>query len=84
VNPALGPGKPNLIFVVLEGALFVEGRPKKDIDQVCGTIAASRHIGILCSKYTSQMAAYCVALDARTVRKWKSKLWLCFSAENQE
>jgi protein gp37 len=84
VNPALGPGKPNLIFVVLEGDLFVEGRPKEDIDQVCVTIAASRHIGLLCTKYTRQMANYFVSLDPRTVRKWKSKLLLCFSAENQE
>ena len=29
------------------------------------------------------MAAYLSALDPRTVRKWKSKLWLCFSAETQ-
>jgi hypothetical protein len=29
-NPALGPRKPNLIFTVLEGDLFVEGRAKED------------------------------------------------------
>ena len=84
INPALGPGKPNLIFVVMEGDLFVEGRPEKDIDQVCATIASSRHIGLLCTKYTRQMANYFAALDPRTVRRWKSKLWLGFSAENQE
>jgi protein gp37 len=90
VNPALDPEAadpaqiPNLIFVVLEGDLFVEGRPKEDINQVCATIAASRHIGILCTKYTRQMADYLAALDPRTVRLRKSKLWLCFSAENQE
>ena len=84
VNPALGPGEPNLIFVVLEGDLFVTGRPKEDIDKVCMTIAASQHIGILCTKYTKEMAAYLSALDPRTVRKWKSKLWLVFSAEDQE
>jgi hypothetical protein len=38
-NPALGPGKPNLISVVYQGDLFVEGRPKKNIDRVCATIA---------------------------------------------
>jgi protein gp37 len=84
VNPALGPGKPNLIFVVMEGDLFVEGRPKEDINQVCATIAFSRHIGLLCTKYTQQMANYFASLDPRTVRRWKSKLWLCFSAEDQE
>jgi protein gp37 len=83
-NPALGPGKPNLISVVFQGDLFVEGRPKKDIDRVFATIAASKHIGLLLTKYTPQMASYLAALDPRTVRVWKSKLWLGFSAENQE
>src|SRR5262245_373868 len=40
-NPALGPGKPSLIFVVVTGDLFVEGRPTEDIDRVCRTIALS-------------------------------------------
>jgi hypothetical protein len=84
VNPALGPGKPNLIFCVLEGDLFVEGRPKKDIDRVCTTVALSKHIGLLCTKYTPQMAGYFAALDQRIVRVWQPKLWLGFSAENQE
>jgi protein gp37 len=84
VNPALGRGKPNLIFVVLEGDLFVESRPKEDIDQVCRTIAASKHIGLLCTKYTRQMADYLATLDAKTLRLWRQKFWLGFSAEDQE
>jgi protein gp37 len=86
VNPALGPGKPNLISVVYQGDLFVEGRPKKYIDRVCASIAASKykHIGLLLTKYTPQMASYFAGLDPRTVRVWKSRLWLGFSAENQE
>jgi protein gp37 len=84
VNPALGLGKPNLIFVVMEGDLFVQGRPKEDIDRVCVTIAVSKHIGLLCTKYTQEMAAYLAALNPRTVRLWRPKLWLGFSAENQE
>jgi protein gp37 len=84
VNPALGPGKPNLIVCVMDGDLFVEGRPKEDKDSVCVTIAVSRHIGLLCTKYTWEMAAYLTALDPRTVRVWRPKLWLGFSAENQE
>jgi protein gp37 len=83
-NPALGPRKPNLIFTVLEGDLFVEGRPKEDIDRVCLTITVSRHIGLLCTKYTREMANYFAGLDPRTVRIWQPKLWLGFSAENQE
>ena len=83
-NPALGEGKPNLIFVVMEGDLFVPGRDKEDIDRVCRTIVRSKHIGLLVTKYTREMAAYLSALDPRIVERWQSKLWLCFSAENQE
>jgi protein gp37 len=84
VNPALGPGKPNLLFTVVDGDLFLEGRPKEDIDRICRTLAASKHIGLLCSKYTSQMAAFFAALDSRTVRRWQQKLLLGFSAETQK
>jgi protein gp37 len=84
VNPALGPGKPSLIFAVVDGDLFVTGRPKEDINRVCRTLAASPHIGLLCSKYTREMAAYFATLDQRTMRRWLPKLLLGFSAENQE
>jgi hypothetical protein len=47
INPALGPGQPNLIFCVLDGELFVTGRPTEDIDRVCLTIACSKHLGLL-------------------------------------
>ena len=83
INPALGPGQPNLIFCVMDGELFVTGRLKEDIDRVCLTIAVSRHIGLLCTKYTREMANYFAGLDPRTVRTWRPKLWLGFSAENQ-
>jgi protein gp37 len=83
-NPALGPGKPSLIFIDVTGDLFVTGRPAEDIDRVCATIAASEHIGLLVTKYTTEMAAYFTALDPRTVRRWQQQLWLGFSAENQE
>jgi protein gp37 len=93
-NPALGPGMPNLIFAVVDGDLFAEGRPRgyrnpvprprKHIDRVCRTLVASRHIGILCSKYVSQMADYFATVDPRSVSRWQSKLLLGFSAENQE
>jgi protein gp37 len=83
-NPALGPGQPSLIFVVMEGDLFAKGRPKQDIDRVCRTIAQSKHIGLLVTKFTPEMAAYFAALDPRIVRRYQSKLWLCFSAGNQK
>jgi protein gp37 len=85
-NPALGPGQPSLIFVVFKGDLFYTKRVKEDIasiNRVCATIAASKHIGLLVIKYTEEMATYFAALDPRTARRWQSKLWLCFSAENQ-
>jgi protein gp37 len=90
VNPALDPETadpaqiPNLIFAVVDGDLFVEGRPKEDINRVCATLAASKHLGLLCTKYTKQMAAFLAALDPRPVRRWQPKFVLCFSAENQE
>jgi protein gp37 len=84
VNPALGAGKPNLIFAVVDGDLFVTGRPKEDIDRACASLAASRHLGLLCTKYTRQMADYVTALDPRTVKLWQRKLLLGFSAENQK
>jgi protein gp37 len=48
------------------------------------TIAYSKHIGLLCTKYTWEMAAYLGGLDIRTVSLWMPKLWLGFSAEDQE
>jgi protein gp37 len=83
-NPALGPGQPSLIFVVVLGDLFYRARPTEHINRVCATIAASPHLGLLCSKYTPEMAAYFATLDPRTVRRWQPKLWLGFSAENEE
>jgi hypothetical protein len=74
MNPALGPGKPNLIFAVVDGDLFVTGRPKADINRVCATLAASKHYGLLCSKYTREQADFFASLDLRSessVRPWK-------------
>jgi protein gp37 len=84
VNPALGPGKPNLIFAVVDGDLFLEGRPTEDINRVCRTLVASKHLGLLCSKYIRQMVDHLALLDPRSVPRWQSKLLLGFSAENQE
>jgi protein gp37 len=77
----MGPGKPSLIFVVVLGDLFYTARPTADIDMVVGTIASSRHIGLLVSKYVDQMAAY---FATGMWEPFQSKLWLIFSAEDQE
>jgi len=84
VNPALGPGKPNLIFAVVDGDLFLEGRPLADINRVCRTLVASKHLGLLCSKYNRQMVDYFASIHPRSVPRWQQKLLLGFSAENQE
>ena len=80
-NPALGPGQPSLIFVVVLGDLFYRARPTEHINRVCATIAASPHLGLLCSKYTPEMAAYFAALDPRTVRRWQPS---CGSASRRK
>jgi protein gp37 len=83
-HPKLGPGKPSLIFVGDMADLYIEGRPKAIINRVCATIAQSDHIGLLLTKRTARMAEYFLTLEPRTVRRWQPKLWLGFSAENQE
>jgi protein gp37 len=79
----LGPGKPSLIYVGMMGDLFVTGRPTAIIDRVVATVALSDHIGLLCSRYTANMAAYIAQQDPDTVERWKRNIWLGFSAEDQ-
>jgi protein gp37 len=83
-HPKLGPDKPSLIFVGDMSDLFIEGRPDAIIDRVCATIALSDHIGLLVTKRTARMAEYFSALDARTVCRWQPKIWLGYSAEDQD
>jgi protein gp37 len=83
-HPKLGPGRPSLIFVGDMADLFIADRSNKIITRVCATIALSNHIGLLVTKRTQRMAEYFATLDPRTVRRWQPKLWLGFSAENQE
>jgi protein gp37 len=63
--------------------LFHKDRPTETIDDVCVTLAASEHIGLLVTKRTRRMTEYFIAQPPRTVRLWKDKLWLGFSAERQ-
>lgn len=83
--PVMGPGKPSLIFVVDMGDLFFETRPTALIDRVIGEIARSHHVGLLLSRRPAWMAKYFT--DPRwspsTLKRWKTKLWLGFSAERQ-
>jgi protein gp37 len=77
----MGPGKPSLIFVVVLGDLFYTKRPTAIIDKVVATIASSKHIGLLVTKYVDQMAAY---FATGIWELFRSKLWLILSVENQE
>src|SRR5262249_6006048 len=83
-KPKLGPGRPSTIFVCGMSDLFYEAQPDKIISKVFATIAQSDHVGLLLTKRTARMVDYFLALDPRTIRRWQSKLWLGFSAENQE
>ena len=82
--PLLGVGKPSLIFVAGMSEIFLEGRPQAWIDRTLGTVAASKHIGQLCTKRPDRMLEYFTALDSRTVRRWQRKFWLGFSAERPQ
>jgi protein gp37 len=83
-HPQLGAGQPSLIFTGDMTDIFVEGRSVMIINRICATLAASKHIGLLVTKRTPQMANFFTALDPRTARYWQPKLWLGFSAERQD
>lgn len=84
-HPQLGDGQPSLIFVSDMCDLFHEDRPEPIINQVIGTLVASRHIGMLLTKRAERMAAYFAAPLPATVRQRRQqKLWLGFSAERQD
>jgi protein gp37 len=77
-EPVLGKGKPSLIFISDMSDLFHEDRPTSVIDRTLATVASSNHIGLVLTKRTDRMAEY-----FKRRERWKSKLWLGFSAENQ-
>jgi protein gp37 len=77
-HPVLGRGRPSLIFIGDMADIFHEDRPTAVIDRTLATVASSDHIGLVLTKRTDRMAAY---FERR--QRWKSKLWLGFSAENQ-
>jgi protein gp37 len=82
-HPVLGHGKPSLIFIGDMSDLFHEDRPSEIIGRVCATIALTDHIGLLLTKRTARMAEYFAMRHPSTLRHWKPKLWLGFSAERQ-
>jgi protein gp37 len=83
-HPKLGHGKPSLIWIGDMSDMFIENRPKEIIGRALRTVVISDHIGLVLTKRTARMAEYFAAQSPRTVRLWQPKLWLGFSAENQE
>ena len=83
-HPKLGDGKSSLIWIGDCTDVFIENRPKEIISRALATVVISKHIGLVLEKRTGLMADYFAALDPRTVMRWQPKLWLGFSAENQE
>jgi protein gp37 len=83
-HPLMGDGMPSLIFCGDMCDVFVPHRPKPVIDQVVSIAGWSPHITQFLTKFAPQMAAYFLAPRAEaTVRRWQSRFWLGFSAENQ-
>jgi protein gp37 len=81
LHPKLGTGKPSLVFVVDMGDLLFENQPDANIDRTVATIAASEHIGLLCTKRTARLAEYFSSRSPLTIRRWQRNIWPGFSAE---
>lgn len=79
-HPKLGLGMPSLLWACATSELFLPGRP---IDRTIGTLVISPHIGLILTKLPSQMVPYITAQPAISQQRWRKKLWLGFSAEDQ-
>jgi len=82
-SPLLGPGMPSLLWAASMSELFLPGRPRSILDRTIGTLAISPHIGLILAKPVRQMVAYIDGQLASVQQRWREKLWLGFSAENQ-
>jgi protein gp37 len=74
---------PSLLWVADMHELFLPGRPKWALDRTIGTLVISDHIGLILTKCPDRLAAYINAQPAFVQERWRLKLWLGFSAENQ-
>jgi protein gp37 len=82
-DPWLGEGQPSLLFVNGLTEIFLRGRPEWVIDRTFGTVVSSRHIGLILTKLPKAMVAYIKARHPATLPRWRRRLWLGFSAEDQ-
>lgn len=83
-EPLLGPGQPSLLWVADMADLFLPGRRKEDIDRTIGTLVISPNIGLILTKHPGDMVAYILSQPAISQPRWRSKLWVGFSAERQQ
>jgi protein gp37 len=77
-------GKGELLWVADMSELFLPERSKEVLNRTIGRLAMSDHIGLALTKLPHEMAAYFYALPAIAQQQCREKLWLGFSAENQE
>jgi protein gp37 len=82
-NPLLGPGRPSLLWAGSMCEIFHPKREKAILDLIVGTLACSPHFGLLLTKQPRRMAAYFNAQPTDIQQRWRRKLLLGFSAENQ-
>jgi protein gp37 len=83
-EPLLGPGQPSLLWVVDMADLFHPGRRREDINRIIGTLVISPHTGLILTKHPRAMVAYILSQPTISQQRWRSKLWLGFSAATQE
>jgi protein gp37 len=82
-EPLLGPGMPSLLWASDMAELFLPGRGREDIDRTIGTLVISRHIGLILTKQPEAMVKYILSQPEFSLQRWRAKLWLGFSAEDQ-
>jgi len=77
---------PSLLWAGDMAELFLPNRPKWVVDRTINRLAMSNSnvIGLILTKLPHRMAAYFNALPEITQQHCREKLWLGFSAENQE
>lgn len=83
-QPKLGPGRPSLLWAGSMCEIFHPKRPKPTLDLIVGILACSPHIGLLLTKQPRRMAAYFNSQPTIIQQRWRRKLLLGFSAENQD
>jgi protein gp37 len=75
---------PSLLWAGDMSELFLPGRPQAVLDRTISRLAWPDHIiGLILVKPVRRMVAYINAQPASVQQRWREKLWLGFSAENQ-